>query len=60
MTSENGPYVMLGAQQNRRRTLEVLLPHLERAAEAPFEDQEIQIELANFANGVRNTLQSDV
>lgn len=57
--NENGPYSTFNMQV-RRRTLEVLLPHLERAAEAPFEDQEVQIDLANIANGVRSTLQSDV
>jgi len=55
--SENGPYVRLDWQV-RRRTLEALLPHLERAQNAPFEDQEVQIELANIRNNVRSTLET--
>lgn len=39
--------------QLRRRTLELLLPHLERAAaEAVLESYEIQTELANLRNQV--------
>ena len=44
----------------RPRTLEVLLPLLERAMDAPFEEHEIQIELGNVHNIVRSTLQTPV
>lgn len=55
--SEQGPYIAVNLTV-RRRTLEVLLPMLERAMDAPFEDNEIQVELGNVRNAVRNTLQT--
>jgi len=57
--SQHGPYVAVNLSL-RRRTLEVLLPLLERATDAPFEDDEIQIELGNVHNVVRSTLQTGV
>lgn len=57
--SENGPYKTI-TWRVRQRTLEALLPHLERAMDAPFEDREVQIELGNIHNAARSTLQTDV
>lgn len=54
-----GKYRILTLQL-RERTLEVLLPFLERAMDAPFEEQEVQIELGNVHNEVRSTLQTPV
>jgi len=57
--SEHGPYVAVNLSL-RRRTLEILLPLLERAMDAPFEEHEIQTELGNVHNIVRSTLQTPV
>lgn len=46
-------YAQIMHLQLRRRTLELLLPHLERAAaEAVLESHEIRTELANVRNQV--------
>lgn len=51
--SDNGSYHAFDFQVTTR-TLEVLYPFLERAAEsAPFDDNEVNTELANFRNRVR-------
>lgn len=55
----NGKYRILTLQL-RERTLEVLLPFLEKAMDAPFEEHEVQIELGNVHNEVRSTLQTPV
>lgn len=57
MPNEHGPYIAVNLSL-RRRTLEVLLPLLERAMDAPFEEHEIQTELGNVHNIVRSTLQT--
>ena len=57
--NENGKYRTVNLQL-RERTLEVLLPHLARAMDAPFEEHEVQTELGNVHNIVRSTLQTPV
>jgi hypothetical protein len=59
VSNPNGRYHLFPSMQLRQRTLEVLQPILERAMEAPFEDQEVQIELGNFHNQVWCMLQAD-